>query len=78
MLVMGEQNIKVEVNGRFIVVTMPSTLFRATYFKSPESVGLVPSDHMTDDFRAAVSRNEFLSLAWRAAHDVALARGWLA
>ncbi len=74
---MGEQNIKVEVDGRFIVVTMPSTLFRATYFKSPESPGLMPSDHMTDDFIAAVSRNEFLKMAWKAANAKARELGWL-
>jgi len=74
---MGEQNVKVQVNGRFIVVTMPSTLFRATYFQSPESPGLIPSDHMTDDFRAAVSRNEFLELAWEAANAKARELGWL-
>jgi len=73
----GEQNVKVEVNGRFIVVTMPSTLFRATYFKSLESPGLMPSDHMTDDFRAAVSRNELLEIAWKAGNAMARELGWL-
>jgi hypothetical protein len=73
-----QSDIKTEVAGRFIIVTLPGTLFRATYFKSFDSPGIMQSDHMTDDYKAATSRNEFLSLAWRAAHNVARARGWLA
>ena len=73
-----QDNIRTEVAGRFIVVTLPGTLFRATYFKSFDSPGIMQSDHMTDDYKAATSRTEFLSLAWSAAHKMARQLGWLA
>jgi hypothetical protein len=69
--------VKAEVDGRFIIVTLPGTLFRATYFKSLDSPGIMQSDHMTDDYKAATSRNEFLALAWKAANDMARGLGWL-
>ena len=67
----------VEVEGRFIIVTMPGTSFRASYTKSPEAPGLMPSDFMTDDKDAAISRNEFLALAWKAANTRARELGWI-
>jgi hypothetical protein len=70
-------DVKTVVDGRFIIVTLPGTLFRATYFKSLDSPGIMQSDHMTTDHKAATSHNEFLALAWRAANNKALEMGWL-
>ena len=69
--------LKVETDGRFIVITLPGTSFRATYFKA-SNAGLMQSDYMTDDGSAVISRNEFLDLAFKAANDKARELGWIA
>lgn len=61
-------DLKVDLEDRHIVVRMPDTSFRATYMKSPDAPGLIQSDFMTDDNEVAISRNEFLAMAWKAAH----------
>ena len=68
----------VEVDDRYIVITMPGTSFRASYFASSNSSGLTRSDWMTEDGNASVSRTDFLKLAVEAAHAKARELGWLA
>jgi hypothetical protein len=76
---MREQNdVEVELNGRFIIVTAPGTSYRASYFQHPDVPGLMQSDFMTDDANAAISRNQFLALAWKAANIKAVELGWIA
>jgi hypothetical protein len=72
---MAELN--VEVEGRYIVVTMPGTSYRASYFKSSGAPGLMQSDYTEDDKEAILSRNEFIALAWDAANAKARELGWL-
>ena len=67
----------VEIEGRYIVVTIPGTSFRASYFKSPDEPGLMQSDFMTDDNDAAISRHEFIALSFKAANDKARDLGWI-
>jgi hypothetical protein len=69
--------LKVEVEGRYIIVTMPGTSFRSSYFKSAIAPGLVPSDYMMDDGDSATSRDEFVALAAKAANDKARELGWI-
>jgi hypothetical protein len=69
--------LKVEVEGRYIIVTMPGTSFRSSYFKSAIAPGLVPSDYMMDDGDPATSRDEFVALAAKAANDKARELGWI-
>jgi hypothetical protein len=69
--------LKVDVEGRYIVVTMPGSSFRSSYFKSVMVPGLVQSDYMTDDRDAAISRDEFEALAWEAANAKARELGWI-
>ena len=64
----------VEVEGRYIVVTMRGTSFRSSYFKSAIAPGLVPSDYMMDDVDSTTSRGEFVALAAKAADDKARKR----
>jgi hypothetical protein len=71
-------DLKVEVEGRYIGVTMPGTSFRVSYFKPAIAPGLVPSDRMTDDGDAATLRDEFIALAGKAADDKARELGWIA
>ena len=68
--------LKVEVEGRYIVVTLPGTSFRSSYFKSALAPGLVPSDHMIDDGDSTTS-GEFVALAAKAADDKARELGWI-
>jgi hypothetical protein len=68
----------VEVDDRHIVITMPGTSFRASYFASTRSPALTRSDWMTEDSNANVSRTDFLRLAARAAYAKARELGWLA
>jgi hypothetical protein len=69
--------LKVEVEGRYIIVTIPGTSFRSSYFKSAIAPGLVPSDYMTDDGDAATLRDEFVALAAKAANAKARELGWI-
>ena len=68
--------LKVEVEGRYIVVTTPGSSLKASYFKSAIAPGLVPS-YMTDAGDAATSRDEFAALAGKAADDKARELGWI-
>lgn len=75
---MGEHaELQVEVEGRYIFVTLPGSSFRTSYFKSVIAPGLVQSDCITDDKTAAISRPEFEALAWEAANAKARELGWL-
>jgi hypothetical protein len=69
----------VEIEDRYIVITMPGTSFRASYFASSNSPGLMRSDWMTEDDNASVSRSDFLKLAVKAAlakaHELGCERG---
>jgi hypothetical protein len=67
----------VEIDDRYIVITMSGTSFRASYFASPNSPGLTRSDWMTEDGGASMSRTDFLKLAAKAAHAKAHELGWL-
>jgi hypothetical protein len=71
-------SLTVEVDDRYIVITMPGTSFRASYFVSSNSPELTRSDWMTEDGNASVSRTDFLKLAVEAAHTKARELGWLA
>ena len=68
--------LKVKVEGRYIVVTLPGTSFRSS-FKSAIAPGLVPSDCMMDDVDSTTSRGEFVALAAKAADDKARELGWI-
>jgi hypothetical protein len=56
---------------------MTGTSFRSTYFEAPDSPGLMQSDPITVDAGTTSSRNQFLALAWIAAHKKARELGWL-
>jgi hypothetical protein len=75
---MVESNqLSVEVEGRYIVITMPGSSFRASYFKSVIAPGLVQSGYMTDDKVAVISRDDFQAFAWEAANAKARELGWI-
>lgn len=70
--------LKVEVEGRYIVITMSGSSLSASYFKSAIAPGLVPSDYMRDDKDAGILRQEFLDRAWQSANNKARELGWIA
>jgi hypothetical protein len=70
-------SLTVEVDDWYIVITMPGTTFRASYFVSFNSPELTRSDWMIEDGDANVSRTDFLELAVKAAHAKARELGWL-
>jgi hypothetical protein len=68
--------LKAELEGELIVVTMPGTSFRVAYGKHPDGLGLLQAPGMASDSKAPISRKEFEALAWKAANDKARELGW--
>jgi hypothetical protein len=60
--------LRVEIDGRFIVVTMPGTSFRSRYFLNSEYPGVLETEPMTNDMEASLARQEFEVMAWEADH----------
>jgi hypothetical protein len=69
--------LKAEVEGEQIVVTMPGTSFRASYYKNPDAPGLLQYPATSDDKSAAITHKEFEALAWKAANAKARKLGWI-
>ena len=69
--------LKAEVEGEIIVVTLPGTSYRVNYRKNPDAPGIVQSRIMLGDSSAPISGAEFEDLAWRAANQKARELGWL-
>ena len=67
--------LRAKVEGEQIVVTMPGTSFRASYYKNPDAPGLKQSPATSDDKSAAIK--EFEALAWKAANEKARKLGWI-
>ena len=68
----------VEVVDDEIIVTLPGTTYRVTYYKlssSPQLLAKNISDK--DDKRIALTVSEFLARAWKAANDKARVLGWI-
>ena len=69
--------LRAEVEGEQIVVTMPGTSFRASYYRNPDAPGLKQSPATSDDKSAAITHKEFEALAWKAANEKARKLGWI-
>jgi hypothetical protein len=72
---MTHSNLKVEVQGSYILVAMRGTL-RAKYRKQ-EAPWLAMDEYGPDDPEATISFSEFRALAWAAANDAARQLGWI-
>jgi hypothetical protein len=68
--------LKAEVEGEHIIVTMPGTSFRVVYQKHSDGLGLMQSLGMSRDSTAPISLAEFEALAWKAANEKARELGW--
>jgi hypothetical protein len=71
------KDVIVQLADDTIVVTMPQTRYRVSFYKAADRLGLLRSDFATDDGHAAASLAEFLTAAWRSATDKARELGWI-
>jgi hypothetical protein len=70
----SEREFNVKVEGDRIVVRLPGTTFRTTYFRIAS--GLAEAKFMSVDRSATISAADFESLAWEAAKQKARELGW--
>jgi len=69
-------DVKVDVRGGAIVVTLPGTQFYASYRKKDVAPWLVATD-IRDDPNAPISRFAFKARAWTVAIEKARNLGWI-
>lgn len=75
---MKDKSLSVTVEGTSIVVTMPGTSFRTTFFKTADELGLMQSSGMSVEKEApAQTRKDFEAFAWEAANVKARELGWI-
>ena len=71
-------DLHVEARERDIVVTMPDTSFRVVYRKPDRAPQLVARlDYFQNQQEGPITREEFLTLAWKLANDKARELGWI-
>jgi hypothetical protein len=73
---MIHSNLRVEVKGTHILISMRGTCLRAIYRKQ-EAPWLALDEYGPDDPEAPVTFSEFRSLAWVAANQTAQRLGWI-
>ena len=64
-------DLHVEVQGDYIIIILPGTKFRVTYYKLNDSPELRAKSDWTDDPDAPVTLGSFRARAWIAANDKA-------
>jgi hypothetical protein len=75
---MPQQELRVQVVGDNIVVTLPGYSYAVTYYKPKRSCGLLMRYSITkDDLRLRMTGAEFLAEAWKCASVKARALGWV-
>ena len=71
-------NVWVQVADEEIIVTLPSSTHRATFYRPPDRLHLSPKDLSSEsDPRAPLTLAEFLGHAWEAAKEKARELGWI-
>jgi hypothetical protein len=70
-------DLHVEVQGDYIIITLPGTKFMVTYYKVGDPPQLRGKSDWTDDPDAAVTLGAFRARAWIAANDKARELGWI-
>jgi hypothetical protein len=73
---MTRSNLKVEVQGSYILVAMRGTCLRVKCRKQ-EAPWLATEEYGPDDPEATITPSEFRALAWTAANDAARQLGWI-
>jgi hypothetical protein len=73
-----EAQMRVQVVGDEIVVTVPGFRYSATYFKPHDARQLVARNvPISDDLRTTMKRSEFLVEAKKLANEKARELGWI-
>ena len=72
---MIHSNLRVEVQGSYILVAMRGTCFRAKYRK--QDAPWLAMDEWAEDLEATITIREFRALAWEAANEKARDLGWV-
>ena len=72
---MIHSNLRIEVQGSYILVAMRGTCFRAKYRK--QDAPWLAMDEYVEDPEASTTFTEFRSLAWEAANERARQLGWV-
>jgi hypothetical protein len=73
----NKNDLRVEVQGDYITITLPGTKFMVTYYKVNDPPQLMPKSDWTDDPDAPVTLGAFRARAWIAANDKARELGWI-
>jgi hypothetical protein len=70
-------DLHVEVQGDYVIITLPGTKYRVTYYKLDDRPELRAKSDWTDDPNAPVTLGAFRARAWIAANDKARELGWI-
>ena len=68
-------NLRVEVQGSYILVAMRGTCFRAKYRK--QEAPWLAMDEWAEDSEAPITFRRFRTVAWEAANEKARDLGWV-
>ena len=74
---MNNHELHVELQGDYIIVTLPGTKFMGTYYKRADLPQLRAKSDWTDDADAPIALGAFRPRAWMAASDKARQLGWI-
>jgi hypothetical protein len=73
-----KSELRVQVVDDEIIVTRPGSHYSVTYYKLPNSPGLLAKRMPDgDDLRISMTAAEFLATAWKLANEKARALGWI-
>ena len=73
-----DPDLRVEMSGSDIVITMPGTSYTVTYYRAAGSRQILARRFsMKGDPRVAMTVSEFLIRAWKLANNKARERGWI-
>jgi len=76
-LMTDNHDLHVEVQGDYIIITLPGTKFMVTYYKAGDPPQLMAKSDWTDDPDAPVTLGAFRARAWLAATYKARELGWI-
>ena len=65
---MSDSPIRVELDGKRLIVTMADTAYRAVFYKHQDEARLVEGNGLSVDKAAPIYHEEFDKLAWEAAN----------
>jgi hypothetical protein len=72
---MIHSNLRVEVQGTYILVAMRGTCLRAKFRK--QDAPWLAMDEYEEDSEASITFKEFRTLAWEAANEMGRELGWV-